>query len=212
MGSNVSRVDHEHHVSPWNVPNVLTVFRLVLVPVFIWLMFLEASGVRWWAVLVFMVAAATDQLDGHIARAQNLITDFGRLMDPIADKALTLGAFIMLSIAELLPWWVTILIAIRELGITALRAVLLRRDIVVSANKGGKLKTVLQIFAIWLLLIPWQSLSASWPAYASLAHGMLIFGWVVAGLALLMTVWSGLVYVVEGAKLWKASSPKGESK
>lgn len=212
MGSNVSRVDHEHHVSPWNVPNVLTVFRLVLVPVFIWLMFLEASGARWWAVLVFMVAAATDQLDGHIARAQNLITDFGRLMDPIADKALTLGAFIMLSIAELLPWWVTILIAIRELGITALRAVLLRRDIVVSANKGGKLKTVLQIFAIWLLLIPWQSLSASWPAYASLAHGMLIFGWVVAGLALLMTVWSGLVYVVEGAKLWKASSPKGESK
>lgn len=212
MGSNVSRVDHEHHVSPWNVPNVLTVFRLVLVPVFIWLMFLEASGARWWAVLVFMVAAATDQLDGHIARAQNLITDFGRLMDPIADKALTLGAFIMLSIAELLPWWVTILIAIRELGITALRAVLLRRDIVVSANKGGKLKTVLQIFAIWLLLIPWQSLSASWPAYASLAHGILIFGWVVAGLALLMTVWSGLVYVVEGAKLWKASSPKGESK
>lgn len=212
MGSNVSRVDHEHHVSPWNVPNVLTVFRLVLVPVFIWLMFLEASGARWWAVLVFMVAAATDQLDGHIARAQNLITDFGRLMDPIADKALTLGAFIMLSIAGLLPWWVTILIAIRELGITALRAVLLRRDIVVSANKGGKLKTVLQIFAIWLLLIPWQSLSASWPAYASLAHGMLIFGWVVAGLALLMTVWSGLVYVVEGAKLWKASSPKGESK
>ncbi|WP_195225004.1 CDP-diacylglycerol--glycerol-3-phosphate 3-phosphatidyltransferase [Schaalia turicensis] len=212
MGSNVSRVDHEHHVSPWNVPNVLTVFRLVLVPVFIWLMFLEASGARWWAVLVFMVAAATDQLDGHIARAQNLITDFGRLMDPIADKALTLGAFIMLSIAGLLPWWVTILIAIRELGITALRAVLLRRDIVVSANKGGKLKTVLQIFAIWLLLIPWQSLGASWPVYASLAHGMLIFGWVVAGLALLMTVWSGLVYVVEGAKLWKASSPKGESK
>ena len=125
MGSNVSRVDHEHHVSSWNVPNALTVFRLVLVPVFIWLMFLEASAARWWAVLVFMIAAATDQLDGHIARSRNLITDFGRLMDPIADKALTLGAFIMLSIAGLLPWWVTILIAIRELGITALRAVLL---------------------------------------------------------------------------------------
>ena len=212
MGSNVSRVDHEHHVSLWNVPNVLTVFRLVLVPVFIWLMFLEASAARWWAVLVFMVAAATDQLDGHIARSRNLITDFGRLMDPIADKALTLGAFIVLSIAGLLPWWVTILIAVRELGITALRAVLLRRDIVVSANKGGKLKTLLQIFAIWLLLIPWQSLCASWPAYASLTHGMLIFGWVVAGLALVMTVWSGLVYVVEGAKLWKASSPQVESK
>lgn len=203
MHDNVSLVDREHSVSPYNLPNALTVIRLLLVPVFIWLMVSELPGARWWAVLVFMIAASTDQLDGHIARSRNLVTDFGKLVDPIADKALTLGAFVMLTVVGLLPWWVTALIAFRELGITWLRAILLKRGIVVAANKGGKLKTVLQMLAIWVLLIPWTTIEFGGEWSGLFAQGMLVFGWTVAGLALLVTLWSGWVYVAEGMRLKK---------
>lgn len=202
MDDNVSHIDRERAVSPYNLPNALTVLRLVLVPVFIWLMILESTQARWWALLVFAVAALTDHLDGRIARARGLITDFGRIADPIADKALTLGAFIMLTMAGLLPWWVTVLIAIRELGITWLRALLLKRDIVVAANKGGKLKTVLQIAAILVLLVPWSRIGLPEAA----ASGFLWFGWVLAGLALVVTLWSGWVYVAEGRRLWREAA------
>lgn len=204
MDDNVSQRQHDQKVSSVNLPNALTVLRLILVPVFIVLALQTEAAPRWWAVVVFMVAAATDQLDGHIARSRNLVTDFGRIADPIADKALTLSAFAVLSLAEILPWWVTILIAVRELGITALRAVLLRRDIVVSANKGGKLKTVLQILGIWLLLIPWDVIAQRYDAAAPIAHGFYIAGLVVVGLALVVTLWSGWVYVSEGVRLWRA--------
>ncbi len=205
MDDNVSTIDREHSVSPYNLPNALTVLRLVLVPVFIVLMLQSPVGARWWALVVFVVAAITDHLDGRIARSRNLITDFGKIADPIADKALTLGAFIMLSIAGLLPWWVTVLIAIRELGITWLRAVLLKRGIVVAANKGGKLKTVLQILAITILLVPWRHIGAAGGAAGAVASGFLILGWTIAGLALLVTLWSGWVYLSEGWRLWKAT-------
>ncbi|WP_115727071.1 CDP-diacylglycerol--glycerol-3-phosphate 3-phosphatidyltransferase [Actinomyces culturomici] len=205
MDDNVSTIDREHSVSPYNLPNALTVLRLVLVPVFIVLMLQSSVGARWWALVVFVVAAITDHLDGRIARSRNLITDFGKIADPIADKALTLGAFIMLSIAGLLPWWVTVLIAIRELGITWLRAVLLKRGIVVAANKGGKLKTVLQILAITILLVPWRHIGAAGGAAGAVASGFLILGWMIAGLALLVTLWSGWVYLSEGWRLWKAT-------
>lgn len=203
MDDNVSRVDREHSVSPYNLPNALTVIRLLLVPVFIWLMVSHAPGARWWAVAVFMVAAATDQLDGRIARSRNLITDFGKIVDPIADKALTLGAFIMLTIVGLLPWWVTALIAFRELGITWLRAVLLKKGIVVAANKGGKLKTILQMLAIWILLIPWKTIGAGGGGLGVFSQGMLVVGWTIAGLALIVTLWSGWVYLLEGMRLTK---------
>ncbi len=205
MDDNVSTIDREHSASPYNLPNALTVLRLVLVPVFIVLMLQSSVGAHWWALVVFVVAAITDHLDGRIARSRNLITDFGKIADPIADKALTLGAFIMLSIAGLLPWWVTVLIAIRELGITWLRAVLLKRGIVVAANKGGKLKTVLQILAITILLVPWRHIGAAGGAAGAVASGFLILGWTIAGLALLVTLWSGWVYLSEGWRLWKAT-------
>lgn len=208
MDDNVSRVDREHALSPYNIPNTLTVARLVLVPVFIWLMVSSLPNVRWWALAVFVVAAATDQLDGHIARSRNLVTDFGKIADPIADKALTLGAFVMLTVAGLLPWWVTALIALRELGITWLRAVLLKRGIVVAANKGGKLKTVLQMLSITILLVPWRAIGAGGGAVGAVATGFLHLGWTIAGLALLVTLWSGWVYLVEGMRLWRASDSR----
>lgn len=201
---NVHWLDEGPSVPLVNLPNALTVLRLVMVPVFVWLMVLDGDAARWWALVVFVVAAATDQLDGHLARSWNLVTDFGRIVDPIADKALTLGAFVMLSVDGLVPWWFTVLVAVRELGITALRAVLLRRGIVVAANSGGKLKTVLQMLFIFLMLLPWGSFLGEGPAGA-----IRIAAWVVGGAALALTLWSGGVYVVEGARLMRATRADG---
>lgn len=100
----------------WNLPNALTIGRLVLVPVFVVLLVQDTTPARWWSLVVFLVASATDQLDGHLARSRNQVTAFGTLADPIADKALTLGAFVMLSVLGEIPWWITIVIAVRELG------------------------------------------------------------------------------------------------
>ena len=118
----------------------------------------------------------------------NQITDFGRIVDPIADKALTLCGFAVASWLVNLPWWVTILIAVRELGITAMRAVFLRRGVVVSANQAGKLKTFMQIMALGVLLIPWgyfvamDQMANEWWVVM-----MIRFGWALAGVALALT-------------------------
>ncbi|MDY5600727.1 MAG: CDP-diacylglycerol--glycerol-3-phosphate 3-phosphatidyltransferase [Schaalia hyovaginalis] len=205
MDDNVSRVDRERRVSPLNLPNALTVLRLILVPVFILLLVSGAPSARWWALAVFMVAAYTDRLDGRIARARGLVTDFGKIVDPIADKALTLGAFIMLSIAHPWLWLVTVPVAIRELGITWWRADLLKRGVVVAANKGGKLKTVLQILAIWLLLIPWDLIGASEFPLGLVAKIGFALGCAAAVLALIVTLWSGWVYIAAGRRLQKSA-------
>jgi len=192
---NVSMLDEGPKRSWVNVPNILTVFRLIMVPILIILMLQHDWNLHWWAVSVFVIAGVTDQLDGHIARSQDLITDFGRIMDPIADKALTLSAFIMLSIVGYLPWWFTIVIAARELGVTVLRACLLKRSVVVAASLAGKFKTLLQMFLIFILLLPWSTFSnivmpGSW------------FMDVVAALTLIATLWSGAGYVIESIKLF----------
>jgi len=138
-----------------NVANALTVARLALVPVFI--CFLLAGGTlgRAIAFVAFAVASATDLLDGELARRRGLITDFGKIADPIADKALTGSALITLSYLGELPWWITAVIVIRELGVTALRFWVIRHG-VIAASRGGKLKTMLQIIAISLYVLPWH--------------------------------------------------------
>lgn len=189
-------------VSSVNLPNALTVLRIVLVPVFIWFYLMNTVPFRWWALLVFVVAGFTDQLDGHIARSWNLITDFGRLADPLADKALTLSAFILLSIDGPLPyfWVFTVLVAIRELGITWLREIWRREGRVVAADSWGKIKTVLQMLLIFLMLIPWQSFVS-----ATAFQGLQIVFFLLALVTLGITVYSGIGYVL-GAK--KAGSKK----
>ena len=128
-----------------NIANALTVVRLVLVPVFI-VMVLHGNDMGMLvATLVFTVAALTDKLDGYLARRLNLITNFGKLADPIADKALTMSALVLLSYLGQLWWWVTIVIIVRELGITFMRMAMVRKGAVMAASKGGKLKTTLQI-------------------------------------------------------------------
>ena len=178
-----------------NVANVLTVARFVLVPVFV--IFLVKAGQpgstawRLAALAAFGVASVTDLFDGKLARSRGLVTDFGKIADPIADKALTGAALITLTALGDLPWWVTALIMIREIGVTALRFAVLRRG-VIAARAGGKVKTVLQIAAICLYVLP--------PALSPPA----IIEQVVMGAALVVTLVTGADYVVRAARLSRA--------
>ncbi|MCT1459108.1 CDP-diacylglycerol--glycerol-3-phosphate 3-phosphatidyltransferase [Aestuariimicrobium sp. p3-SID1156] len=173
--------------SSWNVPNVLTAIRVVLVPLFAWMLLSHPHDQHWryWTTLVFIVAIATDFFDGKIARKYNLVTNFGKLWDPIADKALTGMAFVGLSLLGELQWWVTIIILLREWGITLLRWVVLKYGLVMAATKGGKLKTLTQSFALILYLtwLPKQPTVVQWVA------------WVLMGAAFVLTVVTGLDYV-----------------
>mgnify|MGYP000961669266 CR=1 FL=1 len=186
-----------------NIPNALTVLRLVLVPVFIWLMLSPGEAARLAATLVFILAAFTDRLDGQLARSWDLVTSFGKIADPIADKALTLSAFVLLSVAGRLWWWITLIIIVRELGITLLRLVMLRRA-VMAASRGGKLKTVLQILGIVGLLTPWTMIL---PAGAAGAVTVLAY-LIVAG-ALVVTVVTGVDYIVQALRIARRNAVDG---
>ena len=205
MTDNVSRVQRNSKVSVWNLPNALTVARLVSVPVFIILALQDSWAMRWASFVVFALAAITDRFDGHLARSWNQITDFGRIVDPIADKALTLCGFAVASWLVNLPWWVTILIAVRELGITAMRAFFLRRGVVVSANQAGKLKTFMQIVALGVLLIPWAHFTALSETNEGWVVVVIHLGQALAGVALALTLYSGFMYVLEGVRLMRGS-------
>ena len=205
MSENVSRVQRESKVPMVNLPNALTVVRLVLVPVFIVLGLQQSWSALWAAFVVFAVAAITDRFDGELARSWGQITDFGRIADPIADKALTLGGFGLLSYQGFLPWWLTILIAVRELGITAMRAFFLRRGVVVSANQAGKQKTFMQMVALGTLLIPWAHFTVMNEANEGWVVLVIRLGQIFAGVALALTLYSGFMYVVEGMRLMRGA-------
>ena len=140
----------------WNLPNALTVLRFLLVPVYGVLLFQDGGHAPWWrfwAWAVFVLAAVTDGIDGKIARQRGEITNFGKVADPIADKALTGTAFIGLSLLGVVWWWVTVVILVREIGITVLRFVVIRHG-VMPAGRGGKLKTMLQTLSLGALTVP----------------------------------------------------------
>jgi len=179
--------------TPWNIPNALTAFRIILVPVFAWMLLAhpQEAGWRTLTAVVFTVAILTDTLDGHLARKHNIITKFGKLADPIADKALTGMAFIGLSIVGELWWWVTIAILVREWGITVMRFLVLRYG-VMAAGRGGKLKTVLQAVAVIAFLLPLPG----WMVPVAVA---------LMGLAFVVTIVTGLDYVREAARLRRAA-------
>jgi CDP-diacylglycerol--glycerol-3-phosphate 3-phosphatidyltransferase len=145
-----------------NLPNALTLLRLLCVPIFIWLYMASHDSIvmGWAADIVFLAAALTDIVDGHLARRDGLVTNFGKIADPIADKLLTGSALIALSLDGAIAWWITILIIGREVFITALRFYVIRRG-VIPASRGGKAKTASQITAIVAVLIPTASLEAS---------------------------------------------------
>jgi CDP-diacylglycerol---glycerol-3-phosphate 3-phosphatidyltransferase len=180
-------------VSTWSVPNLISFVRIALVPVFVVVLLRGADGgaLRWLATAIFVVAISTDSLDGHLARSRNLVTDLGKILDPIADKALTGAALVVLSVLGEVPWWVTALILVREIGITVWRfAVLSKR--VIPASKGGKTKTVLQSVAITLALAPLPALLGGWMAWV---NGVLIAA------ALVVTVATGIQYLIDDRRL-----------
>jgi CDP-diacylglycerol---glycerol-3-phosphate 3-phosphatidyltransferase len=147
---------------PRQLPNVITIARILCAPVFLWLLLADAGAegaLRWVAAALFVVAIATDGVDGYIARRYELVTDLGKLLDPIADKVLTGAAFVGLSLLGELPWWVTVVVLVREVGITVYRLVVVT-DHVLAAAWMGKLKTVMQAVALSLALAP---LAALWP-------------------------------------------------
>ncbi|MEP6697427.1 MAG: CDP-diacylglycerol--glycerol-3-phosphate 3-phosphatidyltransferase [Pseudonocardiales bacterium] len=173
-----------------NVANALTVLRLLLVPVFgILLLTADGHTTRWRlaAALVFVVASFTDRFDGQIARRHNLITAFGTVADPIADKALTGTALVALSALGDLPWLITVVVLARELAVTALRFWVIRHG-VMAASRGGKVKTVLQTFAIGLYILP----LTGWPAG--------LRAWVM-GAAVAMTLVTGADYLARALRL-----------
>lgn len=171
--------------SLYNIANLLTLLRIALVPAFVWLLFMDGTPARLGAFGVFAVASFTDRLDGELARKRNLVTDFGKIADPIADKALTGAALVSLSLLDQLWWWVTIAILVREIGITLLRFVVIRHG-VIPASKGGKLKTMLQVIAIGLFVLPGPLDPLRWTMMAA---------------AVVVTLVTGLDYVVQAWRM-----------
>ena len=199
--------EHDHLIdptpvpppSPWNVANALTVLRVLMVPVYAWLLLADGGSnpvLRFWAAGVFVLATLTDRIDGEIARRRGLITDFGKVTDPVADKALMGMAFVGLSLLGELPWWVTVLVLAREWGVTLLRFFVIRHG-VMPAGRGGKLKTVLQSVTLTLFSLPlWVlPLSGLWTAVA----------WVTMVLAVVVTLVTGVDYVMKALHLRRTS-------
>jgi CDP-diacylglycerol--glycerol-3-phosphate 3-phosphatidyltransferase len=178
-----------------NLANALTVLRLLLVPVFAVLLLSDDGdrpGYRYGALAVFLAAAYTDRLDGRIARARGLVTRFGAVADPLADKALTGAALVGLSLLDELPWLVTAVVLVREVGVTLLRAAVARHGYLPS-SRGGKLKTLLQGVALALYVLP-------------------VDGWLghlrapVMVVAVAVTVVTGIDYVVQAARMRRESA------
>ena len=173
-----------------NLPNMLTLGRMILVPVFMVAILCAIPSGSYWAALIFIIASFTDFLDGYLARKNNQVTNFGKIMDPLADKLLVAAALISLVQLGDVPAWIAILILGREFAVTGLRSVAAAEGIVVAASKLGKFKTVTQMIALILLI-----LKANVVAVTGYNIGM-----VFLYLALFMTLYSGIDYFVKVGK------------
>lgn len=183
-----------------NAPNVITGARILATPIFIWMLLADAGEMgplRVAAAVFFIVAIASDALDGYIARTRGLITDLGKLLDPIADKFLTGGALVGLSILAELPWWVTIVVLVREFGVTVHR-LFEARSVVVAAAWMGKLKTLAQAIAISLALLPLPLWFGEWWNWVNIATMSIAVG---------LTIASGIDYIVTALRLGRKASP-----
>lgn len=180
--------------NPWNLPNAITMARILAVPFFIWSLVSvsnDESPMRWFSVLIFIVIMASDGVDGAIARKRGIVTDLGKLLDPIADKALLGGALVTLSVLGEIAWWVTIVILVRELGITVYRLVVVNQK-VIAASSGGKMKTIFQGVMVGFVVSP---LTAWFPFdwYFLFEDGLVL-------VSVVLTVYSGLQYVMAAVR------------
>lgn len=172
-----------------NLPNSITISRILALPFCVYALFKNGGDDSTWRIIAFVLfflVGVTDFLDGKLARSRNTVTEFGKLLDPIADKALIGTALISLSILHTLPWWVTIVILTREIGITIFRFIVIKGG-VIPANRGGKLKTIVQNFAAGFYILPLSS-SLYW------------FRELFMGAALILTIITGIWYLVEASK------------
>lgn len=180
--------------NPWNLPNAITIARILAVPFFIWSLVAVSnneSPLRWVSELIFIVIMASDGIDGAIARKRGIVTDLGKLLDPIADKALLGGALVTLSVLGEIAWWVTIVILVRELGITIYRLIVVNQE-VIAASAGGKMKTIFQGIMVGFIVSP---LTAWFPFdwYRLLEDSLVL-------ISVALTVYSGLQYVVAAVR------------
>lgn len=187
--------------SIFNLPNVITMARILFVPFFVWTLVEfndPESAARWISVLVFIIIMASDGVDGAIARKRGLITNLGKLLDPIADKALLGGALVTLSVLGEVSWWITAIILIRELGITAYRFVVIRNE-VIAASSGGKLKTIFQGIMVGFVVSPLTSWFGDW--YPIFETALVFF-------ATVLTVTSGFQFVAAAVRARKERANK----
>ncbi len=167
-----------------NLPNALTIARILALPFCAWALFKNGGNDSDWQIIawcMFFVVGMTDVLDGRIARKRNQISSFGTLVDPIADKAFIATALIGLSILEKMPWWVTIVILAREIGVTLLRFAVIKRGII-AASKGGKIKSLLQNFSVGFYILP-------------LPESLFLPRDILLGIAIVLTITSGYQYL-----------------
>ncbi|WP_262122425.1 CDP-diacylglycerol--glycerol-3-phosphate 3-phosphatidyltransferase [Anaerococcus sp. Marseille-Q5996] len=169
-----------------NIANKVTVLRLLLIPVFLVLYYIYGTSYNI-AAIVFVIASLTDALDGHLARSRNLVTTFGKFVDPLVDKLLTMAAFVVLVEASIIPAWAVIIIIARELIITGFRTLAADKGITIAASKWGKLKTTSQMIALVLLLLNNSTLN--------------IAGVYVFYIAVILTIISGLDYIIKNKEV-----------
>jgi CDP-diacylglycerol--glycerol-3-phosphate 3-phosphatidyltransferase len=194
QGSAESSASAGSSPSNWNVPNALTALRIAMVPVFGWALLHDggdSQGWRWLAYGLFVVAMITDKVDGDIARRHNLVTNFGKIADPIADKAITGMAFIGLSVIGALWWWVTILVLVREWSVTVAR-LSIARQVVMAARQSGKVKTMAQALALGGFVAPFKDLHGGWDTPGDVVWWLAA---ILMCLAVVLTVTSGLEFV-----------------
>ncbi len=194
-------------VSNWNLPNALTTLRIVMVPFFGWALLHHGgheNGWRWVAYALFVVAAVTDKIDGDLARKHDLVTNFGKIADPIADKALTGMAFVGLTIIGALGpfgWWVTAVVLVREWGVTIAR-LSIAKHVVLAANKSGKLKTLTQALALGGLTAPFHQLPGFWNVPGDVVWAASVATLVVA---VVLTVTSGVEFARDALQQSRAA-------
>ena len=178
-----------------NLPNKLTLLRILLIPVFVILMLSQVSNFFLISCVIFIIASITDFLDGKIARKYNLVTDFGKFMDPLADKLLVLSALICMIEYDLVAGWMVIIIVARELTVSILRAIAADNGKVIAASGGGKIKTTSQMIAIILLLIG-----------ANYSNSQIVFvGTIAMYIATIFTLYSGIDYLYKNRELFMNS-------
>ena len=181
----------------WNLPNALTILRIMAIPIIVFLLFFPGKVASFVASITFLFAAITDGLDGYFARRQNIVTTLGKFLDPLADKLLVISSLIMLIHLGRAPAWIVAIIAGREMAVTGLRAIAINEGIVISASQLGKYKTLLQVIATTTLICHYSYYSIDF-------HNVgIIFLWA----ALVLTVWSGLDYLRGFLRQWEIPKP-----